>query len=329
MEELRQLLKRHGIGTGGLIEKWCRHGRVRINGEPAAVSTPVRTGDTVSVLGFDYSVYSSRDPQRLGMVSVTEDTPARITGRVRAHCGYHKCLTMYFRRVLARAALFHNPLRPPYRHFFHRTDEFYRHCSDYTIASLSGHALDLDRFDDIRVARVVRDPRDLLVSGYYYHKRSAEDWCDHRDPTDGDWAIVGGVVPQSLPPGKTLAEYLNEVTVEEGLLAELDFRRNHFDSMLQWPEDDPRVRVFRYEDIVGNERGSFRELFDFYGLSWPAKRAGLFYAARYSAARKKGRTEHIRDPSSGQWREHFTPRLRQAFNDRYGAVLERLGYATE
>ena len=35
---------------------------------------------------------------------------------------------------------------------------------------------------------------------------------------------------------------------------------------------------------------------------------------------------HIRNPTGGQWREHFGPELRRRFAADYGDLLERYGY---
>lgn len=252
--------------------------------------------------------------------------PDRIPGLRRVHCGYHKCLTMYFRKVLDRVCERRFYFRGTFRHFYHRLDVFYRECHLYDVSSISGHKVDLDRFEDVRVSRFVRDPRDLLVSGYHYHKRGAEDWCTFLDPTNARWRGVNGMVPSTLPPGKSFTQYLNEVSLEEGLLAELEFRRAHFQSMREWPDHDPRIATFRYEEILGHEVETFDRLFRHYQLPYLARHRGLRYAARYAAGREIGRSQHIRNPTQGQWREHFTPALRARFDAEYGDLLAKLGY---
>jgi hypothetical protein len=263
----------------------------------------------------------SLDPERA-------KAPEPIHGLRRVHCGYHKSLTMYFRRVferITRGRLGYGS----FRHFQHRLEDFYRECGDYTFSSISGHAIDLDRFEDVRVTRFIRDPRDLVVSGYHYHKRSPEGWCDVVDPTDEDWFMVRGAVPLSLPNDRPFARYLNEVSPEEGLAAEMEFRRYHFESMMEWPDDDPRIRLFRYEEILGNEPAVFDAIFRFYELPFLARRRGLHFARKLSASRRWGKYGHIRDPRSGQWREHFTPALTKRFNADYGGLLEKLGYPAD
>ena len=98
--------------------------------------------------------------------------------------------------------------------------------------------------------------------------------------------------------------------------------------MAGWPAEHPDIVTYRYEDIVGNEATVFRELFDFYGLS-PLERAlGSWFANRYSM-RKRAGDPHIRNPTSGQWRQHFTPRVRQAFDARHGGLIAQLGYPSD
>ena len=216
-----------------------------------------------------------------------------------------------------------------FRHFFHRLDHFYDQCQQFDICSVSGNYIDLDRFEDIRVARVIRDPRDLVVSAYFYHKRAAEPWCKDVNPTDQDWKLVRGAVPAKLPKDYTFTKYLNEVSMEEGLHAEMEFRKYHFESMLEWPENDSRVLLLRYEDIIGNEAWTYWKILAFFGFSIPTRFIGSQIAHRHSAKGKHARVSHIRNPNSGQWRKHFTPGLTKRFDELYGEILDRYGYARD
>jgi hypothetical protein len=98
--------------------------------------------------------------------------------------------------------------------------------------------------------------------------------------------------------------------------------------MASWPAQHPNIVTYRYEDIVGNEAAVFRELFAFYGLVPTERWLGIWFANRYSTGRRK-RDPHIRNPASGQWRQHFTPRVRQAFDAKYGGLVKQLGYPAE
>jgi len=278
--------------------------------------------DELSIEGGDYRI-DRREP-RPQLVLAENDANQRSPGTVRVHAGYHKCLTMLSRTMYLKLCKKMRRQGASFRHFYHRADHFGRLAGNYTIASVSGHTIDLDRYDDIRVVRFVRDPRDLLISGYFYHQRGKERWCHLPDPTDSDLAIVRGRVPDGFNPGENFIDFLNRVPVAEGLLAEMQFRSLHYASMLEWP-DDPRVRVYRYEDIMGNEMEVFADIARFFGFSWRVQLHAKRYARRYRAGGKH-LGAHVRNAKFGQWREHFTPEVEAAFERDYGALLDRYGY---
>jgi hypothetical protein len=216
-----------------------------------------------------------------------------------------------------------------YRHYNSHLADFYEGFESHRVTSINNRALDLDRLGHFKISRFVRDPRDLVVSGYFYHRRGAEDWVKIERPTADDWYFANGVVPEALRRvGSSFAEYLQSVPEEEGLLAELEFRRLHFESIAAWPNQHPDILTYRYEDIVGNEPFVFRGLFEFYGLSAIERRLGIWFANRYSIGRR-AKDPHIRNPISGQWRKHFTPRVRQAFDSEYAGLIRELGYPPE
>ena len=99
--------------------------------------------------------------------------------------------------------------------------------------------------------------------------------------------------------------------------------------MALWPERHPHILTLRYEQIVGDEQAAFEQLFRFYRLSGLEHRLGLWFARRYSLRKTSRRDAHVRDPSPGQWREHFTPRVRRAFDAEHGGLVEQLGYSSD
>ena len=256
------------------------------------------------------------------------------------HCSLHKCLTVYYKRVMH--AVFNRclPWSRGYRHYNSHLVDFYDGFAQQRIASVNNRALDLQRLGRFRISRFIRDPRDLVVSGYFYHKRGAEAWVNLEAPTAEDWYFANGNVPEGLRAraGSRLArsgagshsfsQYLQSVPEEEGLLAELEFRQYHLESMADWPARHTDIVTYRYEDIVGDEARVFSELFAFYGLS-PIERALCsWFVERYSIARMAA-DAHVRNPASGQWRQHFTPRVRQAFDAKYAGLVKLLGYPSD
>ena len=214
-----------------------------------------------------------------------------------------------------------------YGHFESRLEDFQRERGKYRISSLNNHVLDFDLLAaEDRVSRFIRDPRDLVVSGYFYHKRGAEAWCKIRDPREENLLAVNGCVPQAMQKGESIAECLQRLDEEEGLMAEIDFRANHFDSMLAWPENDSRVVVYRYEDILGQERETMQRVAAHLQMELWRRWVIGFLAAKYSAQKQSQKTEHIRNPESAQWKKHFTNRVEEYFQSRHPELLVKLGY---
>lgn len=245
------------------------------------------------------------------------------------HFSYHKCLTVYYGRVMRRAftTVGRSGRSTSYRHLSGRKHDLARTIGAARPISVNNHYIEPELLgDNWRASRFIRDPRDLLVSGYHYHKRGAEAWCLVVDPTDEDWRNVNGRVPKGLTPGMSFSSYLQSVDLETGLMAELDFRRAHFDSMLDWSDDDERVLLQRYEDVMQDEVTAFRRIFDHYGIRGPRRWVGLYSARKLSASARSSKTAHIRNPDSGQWRTTLPQSVVDEFTARHGAVLTKYGY---
>lgn len=242
------------------------------------------------------------------------------------HCSSHKCLTVYYKRVMHSAFNRCLPWSAGYRHFNSHLENFYLGFAALRIASVNNRAPDLERLERFRVSRFVRDPRDLVVSGYFYHLRGAEAWTTEPAPTAESWYFANGKVPEGVrSAGTSFASYLCSVSKEDGLLAELEFREHHFEAMAAWPTRHPDILTLAYEEILGAEARAFRRLASFYGLS-PLERLLVHAFAKRYSLRRLAPDAHVRDPSAGQWREHFTPRLREVFDERYAGLVEALGY---
>jgi hypothetical protein len=201
-----------------------------------------------------------------------------------------------------------------------------------------------------RAFHVIRDPRDIVVSGYFSHRNS--------HPTDG------------LPE---LAEHrarLRSVSKEEGLVLEMDFARRDLLDMLEWDYDRPEVlevrmeelaaspydgflRIFRHLDLLPDDEPSVgRELAGVCArrvLNRLCTRPGLgalrrpmpatgeillgaVYANRFEAKTKGRRAgaedtqSHYRKGVAGDWVNHFSPPVASAFEERFDGLLGQLGY---
>ena len=234
---------------------------------------------------------------------------------------------MYFLRVMRGAFNRFSFSGPKYKHFESLMDELYSNQKKYLLLSTNNKEVDLDLIEgDYRITRFVRDPRDLIVSGYFYHKREAEPWFRRINPTLEFWAPINGNVPHKMPDHLSYGQYLQTLSIEEGLLAEMEFRKFHLESLRMWPNKNRRIKLFKYEDIIGNELKAFNSIFHFLKIPLFNRTLGLILAHRFRAKNMKGRYKHIRDPSSGQWKKYFTKKVHEKFLDQYDDLLEILEY---
>lgn len=169
-----------------------------------------------------------------------------------------------------------------------------------------------------RGIHIIRDPRDVIVSGCFYHMHASEDWLVQ--PIIG---CRGGLSYQdsirALP------------TNEDRLLFELEnIGGSTITEMIEWNYEEEYFLTVKYENCIKNVRlDEFRRIFVHLGLNDKimnfALRAavdnGLFIGGASTL-----RGGHIRDGSTGQWRKHFTKRVVERFIELFPDVLVQLGY---
>lgn len=203
---------------------------------------------------------------------------------------------------------------------------------------------------EIPVVHLVRDPRDILVSGYFSHRDSHE--------TD-NW-------PELVDYRKRLRA-CNET---EGLSLELDFSEQFLRPMEGWPLDRGSVATFFYEDFSSHpfdttlamlqhlnlvaDRGDCASpsLSSLNGaLSYALERTriaaaspirrkrisaqewlGEAYDIRFTRLKAKavatgGPQGHYRKGGHGQWKSNLHGGILEAFEARYGHLVEHYGYA--
>lgn len=175
----------------------------------------------------------------------------------------------------------------------------------------------------LRGTHIVRDPRDLVVSAYFYHLRTSEAWCARPNPALRD-----------VPRGMSYQEHLRSMDLEEGMFYEMTHASaGVIRAMAEWDYDDGRFLELRFEDVLGDEPRTFRDMFRWYGFGEREVRTAGRLARRFSLARAKWRPRnllgrgHVREGTRiGGWRAYFSPDLEREFMNRYGDILAFLGY---
>lgn len=183
---------------------------------------------------------------------------------------------------------------------------------------LSNHsAFEVDAFRPCRGAHIMRDPRDMIVSGYHYHKWTHEAWV-HR--TDGT--------------GRSYQEKLNAADKTTGLFMEIDhFIFLYRDLLQRWNVEDPDVLEVSYEALMGAERDAlYHRIFEHMGMTGQALAFGVDLMRLFEAKSRTGKSgdankfAHIRSGASQQWRKELEPQHIAHIERELGTVLEKFGY---
>lgn len=159
---------------------------------------------------------------------------------------------------------------------------------------------------------MVRDLRDTLVSAYFSIKYSHPQ--------------LGGEVRHRRE--------LNELSEEAGLLLLIE-RWLAIPAQVQWSWATAGEELIRYEDLLARDTDILaRVLHERCGLGTDRDhiktviREHRFEA--WTGGRARGQEDvraHERKGVAGDWRNHFTPKVKSAFKDLYGSLLIAAGYA--
>ncbi len=167
----------------------------------------------------------------------------------------------------------------------------------------------------LRGFHVIRDPRDLMVSGYFWHISDRSVDPSARNGWNAD--------------RRTRLRAAG--SQEQGLLMEVGFCACYFDAMAAWDYADPDILELRFEDLIEDPLAVLRQAMGFVGLDVPDLERIVADTAFRRLAEGRGRGQEARDHKyrkgvAGDWRNHFTPAVTAAFKERWGGLLVQLGY---
>ncbi|MEO3470297.1 sulfotransferase domain-containing protein [Roseomonas sp. CAU 1739] len=168
-----------------------------------------------------------------------------------------------------------------------------------------------------RGAVVIRDPRDIIISGAFYHARTDSD----RDP----WLYE----PNARFGGRSYHEAIAALPTDaEKFIFEMDnFGTRTIANMRRYLDLSPDFIRVRFEDLTTDvELAEFRRMFTWLGIREADIDKALRIAQRSSLFSGEVSTKHVRSGKPAQWRQHFTPELHAEFHKRFGDVAEQLGY---
>jgi hypothetical protein len=195
-----------------------------------------------------------------------------------------------------------------------------------------------------RAIRVVRDPRDIWVSGYLYHRHCDEEWCTNTDfdpsspiayprvdysfehyPESWKRAYLSGLA------GKSYQRHLLERDQEGGLAFELaGYTGRTFDAMRGWRLVTPDVLPVQLEAVMCDFSGTLAGIFQHLGFSDDECAQAVDAARPHDVARMSdeavAQNRHIHSRSISKWRDFLSAAQIDGFERRYGELITNLGY---
>jgi len=173
------------------------------------------------------------------------------------------------------------------------------------------------------VVRMIRDPRDILISGMRYHM-SADD--RHEKFLYRRQDELGG---------KSYQEHLNALgTYEERLLFEMDHKHHHTISEIMTRDvSATSFEQWRYEDLIADEECLlFNAAVDRLDISDKQKRraAKIFWRnSLFGGGAARSVKTHVKSGAARQWQKLLPPSVAEVYRDKYGNALIELGYETD
>lgn len=177
--------------------------------------------------------------------------------------------------------------------------------------------------DDARFLHIIRDPRDVLLSGCAYHQHAGPEGEAFLHTPRAD---LGGLTYQQA--------LVAIVDPTEKLLFEM--REKHAQTVAEmraWPYEDPRSMTIRYEDLMQDVDGQvFRRAMAHWGMDPELQDAAntvFWNNSLFGGLSEAGaRAGHVQSGQIGRWGRELPETVAQTYVHEFGDDLISLGYET-
>lgn len=237
---------------------------------------------------------------------------------------HHKTGTVWMHKVVTAMCkrfgiTFHNQ-----RRYMHKNLDWLPETGRVIVVNwLSQFSDSLLSRPDVQIVHLIRDPRDVLISGLHYHLKNTNERFLHK--------------PREELGGKTYQEHLRALpNLNAQFLFEMEQKHHRtMTEMTRWNYDRPNAVEWRYEDlIVDTECAMFTALMERFDLSHDeaAQARNIFWDASLFGGLKSSDpsvSSHVRSAKTAQWRQSLPPDIAEVYCERYGDDLIHLGYAQD
>ena len=158
-----------------------------------------------------------------------------------------------------------------------------------------------------KTVTIIRDPRDILISGYYSHKKS-------HPVIEGMW--------KDLPVQRSVLLKLNK---EEGLLSTIDFLDYQFNNLKHLYKS--KVTFFLFEDIVDNPYKLVKNILNVWGMKATNIKQVVdkFTLENLKSGKIKTppfNSDHYRSGRPGEWKDVLSEKVLNKFHKKYPNLID-------
>jgi Sulfotransferase domain len=195
-----------------------------------------------------------------------------------------------------------------------------------------------------RAVRMIRDPRDVWVSGYLYHRHCDEEWCTNND-TDPmppiQWPRVDYAFEHWPEDWKRrYLERLNHKSYQQNMLDRSTLEGLEFElegytgctlsAMREWELNHVDALDVMLEDVMADFDGAMRRIFDHFGFTAKQSRDALEVARTEDIHRMDdpaiAARPQIHSRKISKWRDVLSTEQIARFEKLHGDLIRELGY---
>jgi len=159
----------------------------------------------------------------------------------------------------------------------------------------------------------VRDPRDIITSAYFSHLKTHPDW---------------------YPRLKDQRAKLQTISKEDGMISTINFLGGWIlDEMYKWDYHQPHITEWHMEDLIEDPFTTFTKILQDLDIQISSNKLKeileTYSFKKLSNGHDRGHEDtnnHYRKGVSGDWKNHFTPKVTDAFERGYGRLIDKMGY---
>jgi hypothetical protein len=197
-----------------------------------------------------------------------------------------------------------------------------------------------------RAIRLIRDPRDIWVSGYLYHQRCDEEWCRNTNLVPASpvtWPQVDYSVvhwPEAWKrryldrlEGKSYQQNLLDRSVQDGLDFELaGYTGCTLATMREWKLNKADALDVKLEDVMADFDAAMLRIFAHFDFNAEQRQAALEVARSEDVHRMDdaamAERPQIHSRTISKWRDVLSATQVARFEACYGDLIHKLGYET-